>query len=109
MLNEVERWQKLADLHEEYAEAQAQSDYLDDMTKTMLSMYMAEAEAHGASSAAIQERNARKDDRFRLHLDAKKEAKRRALSIKGQITVMTMRFEWSRTKEATKRAEMQIR
>jgi hypothetical protein len=103
------RFQQLEELAQQYAEAQAQSDYLDEFTKSKLAMLMKVAEAQGATSAAIQERDARRDPEFLTHIQGKKVALERALALKWKLEVTKMRFEWARTKAANRRAEMNLR
>lgn len=104
-----QRFIELEELAQQYAEAQAQAEYLDDFTKSKLAMLMKAAEAQGSSSAVIQEREARRDQEFILHLQGKKVATERALALKWKLTLWQARFEWARTKAANKRAEMNLR
>jgi hypothetical protein len=111
MSEQVEkRFDELESLATTYAEAQAQAEYLDDYTKSLLATLMKAAEAEGkASSAVIQEREARRDGQFITHLQGKKAATERALALKWKLTIAQMRFEWARTKAANRRAEMNLR
>ena len=110
MSEEVEkRFQEFTELAEAYAAAQAQSDYLDDFTKSQLAMLMKVAEAEGATSAVIQEREARRDGVFLTHLNGKRAATEQAIALKWKLTIKQMQFEMWRTKQATKRAEMSLR
>lgn len=103
------RFLELEQLSEEFAEAQAQADYLDDFSKSLLAKLMKEAEAAGFSSAVLQEREARRHESYLAHLEGKKAATQDALSKKWRLTIAQMRFEWARSKEATRRAEMNLR
>lgn len=110
MTDEVEqRFQELSDLADAYAAAQAQSDYLDDFTKSQLAMLMKAAEAQGAKSAVIQERDARLDGVFLTHLNGKRAATEQAIALKWKLTIKQMQFEMWRTRQATRRAEMNLR
>lgn len=106
---EEARFAELEELAETYAQAQAQAEYLDDFTKSLLAKLMKAAEAEGATSAVIQEREARRAPEFILHLQGKQAATERALSLKWKLTIWQARFEWARTKAANKRAEMNLR
>lgn len=103
------RFEELSKLADAYAAAQAQAEFLDDFTKSKLAVLMKAAEAQGASSAVIQEREARRDGEFIRHLEGKKVATEQALALKWKLTIAQMRFEHWRTKQATKRAEMNLR
>lgn len=103
------RFAEIEALADQYAAAQAQSDYLDDFTKSLMSQLMKTAEASGAKSAAIQERDARADGVFLTHLMGKQVATERALALKWKLTIWQARFEWARTKAANRRAEMNLR
>jgi hypothetical protein len=104
-----QRFIELEDLAQKYAQAQANAEYLDDFTKSKLAILMKAAEAQGASSAVIQEREARRDGEFIRHLEGKRAATEQALSLKWKLSIAQMRFEMWRTKQATKRAEMNLR
>jgi hypothetical protein len=104
-----QRFIELEELAQQYAEAHAQAEYLDDFTKSKLAMLMKAAEASGAKSAVIQEREARCDAEFLMHLQGKRAATERALALKWKLSIAQMRFEMWRTKQATKRAEMNLR
>jgi hypothetical protein len=103
------RFALLDKLCHDYAEAQAQYDYLDEFTKSKLALLMEAAEAQGAKSAAIQERDARRDPEFMEFLKGKRAAQERAIALKWKLETTRMRFEWSRTKAANRRAEMNLR
>ena len=104
-----QRFIEFEELSKNYASAQAEADYLDDYTKSKLAMLMKVAEAQGAVSAAIQEREARRDAEFITHLQGKRVAVERALALKWKLTIQQMRCEHWRTKQATRRAEMNLR
>jgi hypothetical protein len=106
---EESRFAQLEAVCKEYAEAQAQFDYLDEFTKSKLALLMKAAEAQGAKSAVIQEREARSDAEFMQFLKGKQVAQERALALKWKLETTRMRFEWARTKAANRRAEMNLR
>ena len=103
------RFAEVEALSNAYAQAQAHAEFLDDYTKTILATLMKAAEAQGASSAVIQEREARRDPDFVKHLHGKKAATEQALALKWKLTIWQARFEWARTKAANRRAEMNLR
>jgi hypothetical protein len=103
------RFAKLEQLSDEYAEAQATASFLDDYTKSLLAMLMKEAETKGATSATIQEREARRSEAFVTHLKGKQAATEAAIKARGRWELARMKFEWARTKAANRRAEMNLR
>lgn len=103
------RFAELESLSKQYADAHANAEYLEDFTKSKLAMLMKVAEASGAKSAVIQERDARSDREFIRHLEGKKAATEMALALKWKLTIAQMRFEMWRTNQANRRAEMNLR
>lgn len=93
----------------EWAQAQANYEQLDEFRKAKKAMLMQQAEFNGKTSAAIQERDAYASKDYRDFLDTIKTAQELALGLKQQLKAMEMRFEWSRTLQATRRAEMNLR
>jgi len=103
------RFAELDEISQQYAEAQAQADYLDEFRKSKKAALMKEAEVSGATSAAIQEREAYRHADYLALLQGIKVATERAIGLKWKLEVIRMRFEWSRTKAANRRAEMNLR
>ena len=103
------RFAELESLSKQYADAQANAEYLEDFTKSLLAKLMKVAEVAGAKSAVIQERDARADREFIRHLEGKKAATEMALALKWKLTIAQMRFETWRTTQANRRAEMNMR
>jgi hypothetical protein len=103
------RFDELEKLAMQFAEAQAQADHLSEFRKSKKAMLMKEAELNGATSAAIQEREAYRHGDYVELLNGLKVATERALSCKWRLEISRMRFDWARTVQATKRAEMNLR
>jgi hypothetical protein len=104
-----QRFIELEQLAKDYAQAQAQAEFLDDYSKSLLATLMKAAEGLGAKSAVIQERDARLDGQYITHLHGKRAATEQALALKWKLTIAQIRFEMWRTKAANKRAEMNLR
>jgi hypothetical protein len=103
------RFAELEALAIEFAQAQAQADHLSEFRKSKKAMLMKEAELKGSTSAAIQEREAYRHGDYIELLNGLKVATERALSAKWRLELARMRFEWSRTQAANRRAEMNLR
>lgn len=106
---EEARFAELDALADSYAEAQAQADYLAEFKKSKLAMLMKDAEVSGATSAALQEREARRHDEYTALLLGIRSATEAAMTKKWKLEITRMRFEWARTKAANRRAEMNLR
>lgn len=109
MSQEEARFAELEKLAMQYATAQAQADYLDEFKKSKRAMLMKEAEAKGAGTSAMQEREALRHPEYLGVLDGLKVATEASLSCKWRLEIARMRFEWARTKAANRRAEMNLR
>jgi hypothetical protein len=96
-------------LSQEWAEAQAAFDQLEDFKKVKRAVLMKKYEGLGAKSAAIQERDAYADPEYGQLLKGVQSAQERSLAMKQQLKAMELRFEYWRTTQATKRAEMNLR
>lgn len=110
MSEDVEkRFAELSELAEQYAKAQAQADHIAEFRKSKKAILMKEAETNGASSSATQEREAYRHKEYIELLDGLRYATEQALSLKWKLTIAQMRFDMWRTKQATRRAEMNLR
>lgn len=109
MSAEEERFAELEALAMRYAKAQATADHLAEFRKSKKSLLMREAEQLGVKTAAIQERDAYAHRDYIGLLDGLKAATEEALACKWRLDIARMRFEWSRTKAANRRAEMNLR
>jgi hypothetical protein len=88
-------------LAKDYAEAEAKRIYLVEFRKSKKSMLMKAAEvAKPGMSAAAQEREA---------LKGLEVATQKAIEAKWELTIIQTQFESWRTKQATARAEMNMR
>lgn len=98
----------LRDNAKSMAQAKANRVYMEEARKSMKAVKMKEAEKNGATSAAIQEREAYASDDYVKHLEALKiavedEERMRWLMIAAQARVTA----WQ-TIEATRRLEMKV-
>lgn len=106
---EEARFAELEDLAQKFAQAQATAEHLSEFRKSKKALLMREAELAGHKTAAIQEREAYAHRDYVALLDGLKAATETALSCKWRLEIARMRFEWARTKAATRRAEMNLR
>lgn len=101
---------QLEKVTQEFAEAEANRLYLMEFRKSKKAILMAEAERKDSSMPiAKQERYAYSHPEYLELLDGLKVAIERAVLLRHRIQVINMRFEQWRSKQATTRAEMQIR
>jgi hypothetical protein len=103
------RFAELETLAQQFATAQAQAEHLSEFRKSKKALLMREAELQGVKTAAIQEREAYAHADYVALLHGLKAATEQALSCKWRLEIARMRFEWARTKAATRRAEMNLR
>lgn len=103
------RFAELETLAQQFATAQAQAEHLSEFRKSKKALLMREAELQGIKTAAIQEREAYAHADYVALLHGLKAATEQALSCKWRLEIARMRFEWARTKAATRRAEMNLR
>ena len=108
-MTEEERFQELQTLADTFAQAQAQAEYLEHFRKSKKALLMKDAEIGGATSAVIQEREAYRHSDYLMLLEGLKVATEVALSSKWRLELARMKFEAWRTRQATKRAEMNLR
>lgn len=106
---EESRFAELAEIAARYAKAKATAEHLAEFRKSKKAILMREAELAGIKTAALQERDAYANREYIELLEGLKEATEQAESLRWQLEVKRMRFEWSRTKAANKRAEMSLR
>lgn len=100
---------ELERLADEYAKAQAEADHLAEFRKSKKALLMQEAERLGKTSAVMQEREAYAHPEYIALLDGLNEATERALALKWKLRTWEMRLDVWRTKQATARAEMNLR
>lgn len=105
-----ESFADLEKVAEQYAEAEAQRVFLTEFKKSKKAMLMQLFEVSDKKmSAAAQEREAYAHHEYVEVIEGLKVATEKALKLKFKMEVMRMRFETWRTKQATLRAEMNIR
>lgn len=101
---------ELEKLTNEYAQAEAERVYLTEFKKSKKALLMQRHEGYQKGiSIAAQEREAYADEEYVELLEGLKVATEKALSLKFKLDAMKMRFETWRTKQATMRAEMNLR
>jgi len=106
----AESWQDFEKLTKDYATAEANRAYLLEFRKSKKAMLMADAEAKEPGLAiAKQEREAYSHPEYQELLEGIKVAVEQATALRFQIEVRKMRFESWRSKQATSRAEMNLR
>ena len=109
-MNDFEqRFRALELLGEEFAQAHAQAEHLAEFRKSKKALLMIEAEKAGHKTTAAQEREAYAHPDYIALLDGLRVATEQALSLRHRIKACEMRFEAWRTKQATRRAEMNLR
>ena len=104
-----ERFLQLEALSREYAQAQAEAEYISEFRKSQKALLMKDAEVAGVKTAAIQEREAYAHPEYLELLQGLRAATEQALSCKWRLEIAKMRFEAWRTQNATRRAEMNLR
>jgi len=102
--------EELEKLVNEYAQAEAERVHLTEFKKSKKALLMQRYEAHNKNaSVAAQEREAYADVEYLEVLEGLKAATEKALSLKFKMDILKIRFEVWRTKQATARAEMNLR
>lgn len=97
-------------LAKDYAEAEAKRIYLTEFRKSKKAMLMRQAEIDSPGLAVnAQEREAYADQEYQDLLKGLEVATEVALRAKWELTIIQTRFESWRTKQATARAEMNLR
>ena len=106
----AENFSEIEALGEQYAEAEANRIYLLEYRKSLKAILMSQAEADAPGMALQkQERYAYSHKDYLELLHGIKAAVYQSAKLRHQIKVMDTRFETWRTKQATLRAEMNIR
>jgi hypothetical protein len=106
----AENFAEIEALGEKYAEAEANRIYLLEYRKSLKAILMTQAEADAPGMALQkQERFAYSHKDYLELLQGIKAAVYESAKLRHQIKVMDTRFETWRTKQATLRAEMNIR
>lgn len=106
---EEARFLELEALADKYATAQAMAEHLGEYRKSKKALLMKDAEVNGTKTAALQEREAYAHADYIALLKGLQAATEQALSCKWKLEISRMKFEWARTKAATRRAEMNLR
>jgi hypothetical protein len=100
------RFAEFEALGQQWAEAKAQYEYMDEFRKSKIAILM---KSSGESTAAAQEREALASKDYRDFLDGLRVANERMLGLQMKIKAIETRFEHWRTVQATRRAEMNLR
>jgi trehalose utilization protein len=93
----------LIDNSKEYAEAESNKVYMEEMRKTIKAECMKEAEDIGHKTAAIQEREAYRSEKYKAHLGALKEAVRMREEARWMMIAAQERINVWRSQEASNR------
>lgn len=106
----AENFSEIEALGEQYAQAEANRTYLLEYRKSLKAILMSQAESESPGMALQkQERFAYSHQDYLELLEGIKVAVFEAAKLRHQIKVMDTRFETWRTKQATLRAEMNLR
>lgn len=97
--------QALRESWEKYAQALSSYEFLNDMTKTQKARLMNKWEW----TESARERYAYAHPEYKKHLEAVKLARHEALKLKTYIDSLQALFDLYRAKNATQRAEMNLR
>ena len=100
------RFAEFDKIAQEWAEAKAQYEYLEEFRKAKVAILM---KSSGENTAAAQEREALASKDYQEFLKGLQVANERMLALGMKIKAMEMRFEHWRTTQATRRAEMNLR
>ena len=92
----------------DYAEAEANKVYMEEMRKTIKAEEMKLAELEDYKTAAMQEREAYASARYKQHLMALKEAVRRREELRWMLIAAQARIEVWRSQEASNRAQDKV-
>ena len=103
------RFSELEALADAYATAQAMAEHLGEFRKSKKALLMKESEVNGTKTAAIQERDAYAHPDYIALLKGLQAATEKALLCKWRLEISKMKFEAWRTRNATRRAEMNLR
>ena len=89
----------------EYAVAEANKVYMEEMRKTIKAEEMKAAELLDYKTAAMQEREAYASERYKTHLLALQEAVRKREELRWMLIAAQARIEVWRSQEASNRAQ----
>jgi hypothetical protein len=89
----------------EYAQAEANKVYMEELRKTIKSEEMQNAELRGHKTAAMQEREAYASKRYKEHLQALQQAVQRREELRWMLIAAQARIEVWRSQEASNRAQ----
>ena len=103
-----ERMHELRTKARELAAASALRYQLDNSKKSTLALAMKTAEQNGFKTVAAQEREAYASIEYKTWLTGSVEAVRNHEQLRLEFELIKLRFEAWRTRQATKRAEMQL-
>lgn len=103
------RFEELEKLGLELAEAAAERYNMEHARKAVVNMAMKDAEAAGVTSLGGQEREAYASIAYKHWREGAKQAVLKHEKLRLQFEVVKLRFEYWRTTQATRRAEMNLR
>lgn len=100
------RMQKLRDTANQYADAKAEYEYLEDFKKSKIAILMKDAESKGFATAAAQDREARAHPDYLQLLEGLRAANATAEKLRWELRLAEMKAEIWRTLESSRRAEL---
>lgn len=95
---------KMEQVGSQLAEARAEYEFLSEMRKVVLAQEA--SKQHGSEIA--KDRIARTTEVYITHLEWIKEAQFKYLKLQTMYEALQSRFEWFRSQNANRRAEMQL-
>lgn len=103
-------WQQLDDLGAAYSNAKADVVYLSEFKKSKRALLMKEFEASNpGATGVLQEREARSNPEYLELLQGLKAATEIEAQAKHKLDTLKLRIEVWRTRQATRRAEANLR
>lgn len=104
------KWEEYRKAAEQFAEHQAHKEYLEEWKKSQKALLMKQAEeANPGMSAALQEREALRHPEYQETLEGLKRATELAIKHRFQLKRFEIRMDEWRTRQSTRKAEMQLR
>lgn len=100
---------EMTGISQNYAKAKSTREHIEQFRKSKKALLMKDAEVAGHKSAVTQEREAYAHPDYIELLDGLKAAIEQEEALRWQLELFKMKFEMWRTKQATQRAEMNLR
>ena len=100
---------ELRELASSYAKAKSQAEHIREFRKTKKAQLMVRAEQSGVRAVAAQERDAYAHPEYVALLEGLREAVEAEERLRWDLELHRWQFEAWRTRQSTKRAEMNLR